>query len=85
MGKTARERPKRLGEKLRQVRESLRLSQNEMLVRLGLDEKLSRTAISGYELGTSEPTLLVLLRYARIADVPVEALIDDGMELPVIR
>ena len=82
MGKTARERPERLAEKLKQIREGLGLSQNEMLVRLGLEGKLSRTAISGYELGTSEPTLPTLLKYSRLAGIHMEVLADDGLDLP---
>ena len=82
MGKSSRERPKRLAEKLKYLREGLGLSQNEMLARLGLSEKLSRTAISGYELGTTEPSLLVLLKYARLAGVRLETLVDDELDLP---
>ena len=82
MGKTARERPERLAEKLKQIREALGLSQNEMLVMLGLEGKLSRTAISGYELGTSEPTLLTLLKYSWLVGVHMEVLIDDELDLP---
>lgn len=82
MGKTARERPERLAEKLKQTREKLGLSQNEMLVRLGLEGKLSRTAISGYELGTSEPTLPTLLKYSRLAGIHMEVLVDDELDLP---
>ena len=82
MGKTARERPDRLAEKLKQIREGLGLSQNEILVRLGLEDRLSRTAISGYELGTSEPALLTLLKYSRLAGVHMEVLVDDELDLP---
>ena len=82
MGKTARERPERLAEKLKQIREGLGLSQNEMLVTLGLEDKLSRTAISGYELGTSEPTLVTLLKYSRLVGIHMEVLIDDELDLP---
>jgi transcriptional regulator with XRE-family HTH domain len=82
MGKTARERPERLAEKLKQIREGLGLSQNEMLIRLGLEGKLSRTAISGYELGTSEPTLPTLLKYSRLAGIHMEVLVDDELDLP---
>jgi transcriptional regulator with XRE-family HTH domain len=53
-----------------------------MLQRLGLHEKLSRTSISAYELGTGEPPLPVLLDYARLANVWVDVLIDDELELP---
>lgn len=82
MGKSARERPKRLAAKLLQIRLHLGLSQNEMLSALGLREKVFRSAISGYEIGTREPSLPVLLRYARLAGVSTDALIDDEIELP---
>lgn len=82
MGKSARERPRRLAEKLLQIRMGLGLSQNEMLSALGLEEKVFRSAVSGYELGTREPSLPVLLRYARLAGVSTDALIDDDMDLP---
>jgi transcriptional regulator with XRE-family HTH domain len=82
MGKTARERPRRLAKKLLQIRIDLGLSQNEMLSALGLKDKVFRSAISGYELGTREPSLPVLLRYARLAGVSTDVLIDDKMNLP---
>jgi transcriptional regulator with XRE-family HTH domain len=82
MGRQARERPKRLAEKLIQIRLSLGLSQSQMLGKLGLSEKLSRTAISGYELGTTEPSLPVLLSYSRLAGVHLEVLVDDDLDLP---
>jgi transcriptional regulator with XRE-family HTH domain len=82
MGKSARERPRRLAEKLLQIRLSLGLSQNEMLSALGLRGKVFRSAVSGYELGTREPSLLVLLRYARLAGVSTDVLIDDKLDLP---
>src|SRR5262249_38062554 len=82
MAKYARERPKKLAKKLKQVREALNLSQNEMLSRLGLSGKLTRTVISSFELGATEPSLPVLLRYARLAGISVESLIDDKLELP---
>ena len=82
MGRSARPRPERLAEKLLQIRQSLGLSQNEMLVALGLEEKVFRSAVSGYELGTREPPLPVLLKYARLAGVSTDGLIDDKMDLP---
>jgi transcriptional regulator with XRE-family HTH domain len=82
MGKAARERPKRLAEKLLQIRLALDLSQDGMLVRLGLDEKLFRSAVSGYELGTREPPLPVLLKYARCVGISTDVLIDDDLNLP---
>jgi transcriptional regulator with XRE-family HTH domain len=74
-------KPARLGEKLRQIRLELGLSQSEMLERLGYSEKLFRGNISQYELGRREPPLLVLLTYARIAGVSVDVLIDDQLNL----
>src|SRR5947209_6784505 len=79
---SARERPARLAEKLLQIRTVLGLSQNGMLRHLGLDQKSYRHYISNYETGKREPTLLVLLEYARAANVYVEALIDDELDLP---
>ena len=82
MGRTARPKPRRLGEKLLEIRNSLGLSQDQMLERLGLARWLYRSAVSGYELGTREPPLPVLLKYAEIAGVWVDVLIDDELELP---
>jgi transcriptional regulator with XRE-family HTH domain len=82
MGRTARPKPQRLGEKLLKIRESLGLSQNQMLVRLGLPEGIDRSVVSGYELGTREPTLPILVAYGEIAGVWVDVLIDDRRDLP---
>ncbi len=82
MGKSARERPKRLAEKLVQIRTGLGFSQNEMLAALGLKGRILRSAISGFETGAREPSLLVVLRYARLAGVSTDVLIDDEMDLP---
>jgi transcriptional regulator with XRE-family HTH domain len=82
MGGRARMRPKRLAEKLLQIRNALGLSQTEMLSRLGFDDVLSYHRISNYELGTGEPPLIVLLQYARVAGVYVDVLIDDDLDLP---
>src|SRR5437868_3186260 len=84
MGRAPRPKPARLAAKLTHVRSALGLSQDEMLARLGLSEAegLFRSSISGYERGTREPPLPVLLEYARAANVSVEALIDDALDLP---
>jgi transcriptional regulator with XRE-family HTH domain len=86
MGRSSRRSrhyPKRLGEKLLQIRTALNLSQTAMLERLGSPEGLLGTSISAYERGVREPPLLVLLAYARIAGVSVDVLIDDKLDLPV--
>jgi transcriptional regulator with XRE-family HTH domain len=82
MGSRARPKPRRLAEKLLQIRLALDLSQGGMLARLELDESHFRSAVSGYELGTREPPLPVLLRYARLAKVSTDVLIDDELDLP---
>lgn len=82
MGMRARQRPERLGEKLTQIRSALGLSQNEMLRRLGLDEKLYRDDLSKYERGVREPSVIVMLQYARVAGVCLERLVDDDLDLP---
>jgi hypothetical protein len=53
-----------------------------MLTRLGLSEKLLRAAISGYELGTIEPPLPIILQYARVAGICTDVLLDDELDLP---
>ena len=82
MGKSARERPRKLSEKLLQIRLGLGLSQNEMVEALQAKGKISRSMVSGYEVGRREPPLLVLLKYSQLAGVHMEVLIDDKMDLP---
>lgn len=84
MGRMSRRAPEHLAEKLKTIRELLGLSQNEILAKLRLSEKtgLFRSSISGYELGTRLPPYSVLLAYARLANVYVDVLIDDDLELP---
>lgn len=79
---SARERPERLAEKLLQIRTVLGLSQSEMLNRLGLGESSYRHYISQFETGKREPSLLVLLRYAEVAGLCLDALANDELELP---
>jgi transcriptional regulator with XRE-family HTH domain len=79
MGK---ERPKRLGEKLAVIRKQLELSQNGMVRRLGLSDKLTREEVSAYERGVREPSLPTLSRYAEVAGVWIDVLVDDNLDLP---
>lgn len=82
MAKAARKTPERLAEKLRQIRLAFGLSQTELLKRLGVEDLITYHRISDYELGKNEPQLLVLLEYARLANVWVDVLIDDRLDLP---
>jgi transcriptional regulator with XRE-family HTH domain len=75
-------RPERLGQKLRQIRLALGLSQTEMVSRLGLVDEIWYTQISGYELGRRDPPLRILLQYARAVGVSTDVLIDDELDLP---
>lgn len=83
MGRASRETPKRLGEKLLQIRTKLGLSQDGMLRRLGLAQEYGRHYISGFETGEREPSLLVLLKYSDVAKVWINALVDDEVNLPI--
>ena len=82
MAKSSRLKPKRLAEKLRQIRSAFGLSQNEMINRLGFAEELIREELSAFERGIRQPPLGVLLEYARVASVYVDVLIDDDQDLP---
>ena len=77
-----RPKPERLGEKLRQIRDALGLSQTEMLRRLEAEDLIAYTQISQYETGRREPPLTILLQYARTAGVSMETLADDELDLP---
>ena len=82
MGVRARQRPERLAEKLLQSRLALGLSQSELLRRLELEDSISYKKISDYERGEREPSLIIILRYARAAGVSTDVLIDDALDLP---
>jgi transcriptional regulator with XRE-family HTH domain len=84
MGKTPRMKPGRLPEKLRQIRERLGLSQNGLIYQLGFEEVLVQASISGYESGTREPPLPVLLRYSEISGIWLNSIVDDSVDLPEI-
>lgn len=77
-----RRRPKRLAEKLLEIRNALGLSQQEMLRRLGFENQIDYTTISKYELDKNEPPLDILLQYARAACVHMEDIVDDELDLP---
>ncbi len=82
MGQTSRRKPSKLGEKLLHIRLALGYSQNGMIKHLGLTGQLSQSNISGFERGVREPSLLVLLRYARVAGVYADVLLDDSITMP---
>lgn len=82
MGRANKPKPARLATKLLEIRTTLGLSQNEMIRRLDLPETIQQGSISGYELGTRIPPPPVLLRYAEVAGVWIDVLVDDDLDLP---
>ncbi len=82
MGGAKRQLPKRLPGKLRLIREALGYTQEEMVRRLGLEDKVPRSYLSRFETGEREPSLEVLLKYSEIARVWINALVDDEVDLP---
>ena len=83
MGSGKRIIPARLGEKLKAIREILGLTTEEMITKLNCPEvPLHRASITQYEKARREPALAVILSYARVAQISVELLIDDKLDLP---
>lgn len=60
----------------------LGLSQNEMIRRMGLEGELTREEVSSFELGRRQPNLMTLWAYANAANLYVDALILDSVDLP---
>ena len=85
MGTRSRPKPKNLARKLKQIRLSLGLSQNEIIEKLGVEETIVRSTISAFERGVREPSYPMLLKYARLGAVSTDVLIDDSLELRVVR
>jgi transcriptional regulator with XRE-family HTH domain len=84
MAKASRKKPERLAEKLLEIRQKLGLSQNGMIRHLGLAEELEQDYISKFERGVLVPPLHILLAYADAANVLVEVLIKDSLDLPEV-
>ncbi|SRR5258707_957434 len=82
MGTAARRKPKRLAEKLLEIRVGLGLSQNGLIRQMGLGDDLTQAQISMFERGIRQPSLPSLAAYAKVANVYVEALIVDDVDLP---
>ena len=79
MGMRKRPYPRKTAKKLKQIRLRLKLSQGEIAERLGVDH---RAQISAYENGTRDCPITLLLKYARLARVPLETIVDDQLSLP---
>jgi transcriptional regulator with XRE-family HTH domain len=83
MGRSRQARPERLAEKLKEIRLKLGLTQPQIFELLD-DKKTALYVgqISLFESGQRIPSLFTLLKYARVAKVPMEILIDDELNLP---
>jgi transcriptional regulator with XRE-family HTH domain len=74
--------PKKLGKKLLQIRMNLGMSQREIVKALKYhDTPLRASQISQYEQGQREPTMMLVLAYARLAGISTDVLIDDKIKL----
>jgi len=81
MVRTKRRKPI-LARKLKQIRITMEISQNEIIRMMGLEGTLLREEVSDFERNKRIPSLEVVLAYARAAGVSVEVLIDDDLKLP---
>jgi transcriptional regulator with XRE-family HTH domain len=79
VGQRGRKKPKRLGEKLLAIRIQLNISQSQLATLLEFDKGIAR--ISEYERGIREPDLMTLVKYSKLARVPMDVLADDSREL----
>ena len=81
----ARNRPKRLAEKLLQIRETLGLSQREIAEQLSelAGVAITHKNISKYERDKSVPFIEVVLAYARLGNVLMKQIVDDDLDLPL--
>lgn len=77
MGRVRRKRPKNLAEKLKQIRLGLDWTQQQLAEHLELDSG----AISRFETGQRDPSLLDLLEYARLGRTTMEVLVSDKLKL----
>jgi transcriptional regulator with XRE-family HTH domain len=79
---SSRPQPRKLAAKLRLIRMRLNLTQEQMAG--VVEDKRSPVYpghISEFESGRREPSLLVLLKYARAAKLTADSLIDDEVQL----
>jgi hypothetical protein len=76
-----RDTPQRIAPKLKAIRERLGVSQTGMKRLLNFDGCYTR--ISEFEVGRRMPPIKVLLSYARAAQIPLEEIVDDEMELRI--
>lgn len=74
--------PGRLGAKLRRIRAAMGLTQEEMLKLLDLPPVISQSTLSAYERNAKLPPYFVLARYGEVANVWIDVLVHDSLDLP---
>ena len=79
MGMRKRSYPRKTAKKLKQIRLKLGLSQGEIATLLGVE---NRAQISAYENGKRDAPVTLLLKYSRLAKIPLETIVDDELALP---
>lgn len=83
MGTSGRIKPEYLAGKLLVIRTNLGYNMPQMAEALSDDKvKVLKQDIHRFEAGTREPSLIVLLRYARLAKISLDVLADDSIDLP---
>lgn len=82
MGRAQRIKPAKLGEKLLMIRQRLAYNMPQMAEALSDDLIIvHKQDIFRFEKGEREPSLIITLRYSKIAEITLEALIDDKINL----
>ena len=85
MGRTRRPQPKKLKKKLHNIRLKLEFTQDEMakqLHKFGSERAVHSGYVADYESGKREPSLLVILAYAKLIGSSTDVLINDEIDLP---
>jgi len=83
VGQNKRLIPAKQGRKLKAIREHLGLTQEELIKRLDCPSiPLHTGTITYYEKNVRDPSSTVLLKYARLAKVHIDDLVDDEIDLP---
>ena len=73
--------PQHLAPKLQAIREHFGVSQ----YRLSKSLQVGRTLLSAWEWGRRMPSWFVLIRYAKLAGVPLEFIVDDDIDLDYFK
>lgn len=79
MGRTRRPQPKKLKTKLRKIRLTLEFTQDEMAKQLrkaGAERALHSGYVADFESGKREPSLFVILAYAKLIGSSTDVLIE---------